>query len=118
MSYRNRAGSSQNDEVGGEVRLRTNFRCAAQGCPNAASIDDRGESNPGKCFFHWSAPFEQWASITRQIRADESMRNHGLVPVKSAKRVQEERERYQGPRGMRTVTPGTPEVHHFSKEDA
>lgn len=84
---------------GPEVRL--SYRCAANGCPNAASIDDRGASNPGKCFFHWRAAPNEWNEVTRQIRADESMRNHGIVPTKPSTWVQEARSKVRGESGMR-----------------
>ncbi|MFM8899173.1 MAG: hypothetical protein ACKOF9_04385 [Burkholderiales bacterium] len=65
--------------------VRTNYHCAAYGCPNAAAIDDHGEHQPGKCFHHWSASRADWDRITAQIRRDQSMRNHGMVPTKPSK---------------------------------
>jgi hypothetical protein len=75
------------EQSSGPARTRTFYGCAATGCPNAGSIDDRGESNPGRCFWHWQAPAADWPAITAKIRADRSMGNHGNVPTKPSKHV-------------------------------
>lgn len=49
------------------LSLRTNYRCAARGCPNAGSIDDGGEDHPGRCFFHWRADPKDWPAVTQRI---------------------------------------------------
>lgn len=76
--FRKKSLSEQIDEkLGGPVRGRTNYRCAAKGCPNAGCIDDRGEDNPGKCYWHWTTSPNDWGAMTRRILSDDSMRNHG-----------------------------------------
>lgn len=88
-----------------DTRVRTNFRCAANGCPNAAAIDDHGEQQPGRCFYHWSASRADWDRITTQIRRDDSMRNHGIVPTKPSKFTLDARAVNKGGRrGMRSIT--------------
>lgn len=116
MSYqpRKKSVSEQIDQRVG-VTPRTDYRCAAHGCPNAGVIDDRGEDNRGKCFFHASAPFEDWNRITAQIRADQSMRNHGIVPTKPSKWVLEALEKFRGPRGLTSIN-GSAETRHYEAE--
>ena len=70
---------------------RTLYVCAAQGCPNTGSIDDRGEHNPGRCFYHWQAAPKDWPEITAKIKANRSMLNFGNVPIKPSRFVQEVR---------------------------
>lgn len=88
-------------------QVRTNYRCAAPGCPNAASIDDEWPARPGRCFFHWKAPQSEWARVTREIKADESKRNWGLVPTGVTKTTQEMRARLKDgrPKGMAESLP-------------
>lgn len=59
--------------------VRTDYRCRANGCPNAGCIDDGGEQNRGRCWFHWNEPEPtRWDAVTRRIRDDfNTMRNHG-----------------------------------------
>lgn len=87
-------------DAANEPTVRTNYRCAAPGCPNAASIDDEWPARPGKCFFHWKAPQSDWARVTREIRADESKRNWGIVPTKVSRTTQEMRARLKASRPM------------------
>jgi hypothetical protein len=63
---------------GGGPTMRTDYHCAAHGCPNAASIDDDMERGGprGKCFFHWRADPKDWPAVTEWIKADfEKRRN-------------------------------------------
>jgi len=54
---------------------RRNYRCAAQGCPNAGAIDDHGEGT-GKCYWHYTADPKDWPAVTERITANfERMRN-------------------------------------------
>lgn len=105
------------DRMGGPVRARTDYRCAAHGCPNAGVIDDRGEDNRGRCFHHANASAQDWDRVTRQIRADESMRNHGIVPVKPSPYVLWVREQMRGPRGLRSGV-GNDERTHYGETEA
>lgn len=69
------------------VEVRTDYRCAAHGCPNAASINGR------ECFHHHVASPDTWHEVTRRIRADPSMRNWGNVPTEPSAAVKEMRAR-------------------------
>ena len=113
MSYQPRK-LSVSEQIGQRMGAtpRTDYRCAAHGCPNAGCIDDRGEDNRGKCFFHANAPFEEWNSITSQIRSDPSMRNHGIVPTKPSKWVEEALAKIRGPRGLTSIS-GNTETRHY-----
>lgn len=52
-----------------ETVKRTDYRCAANGCPNAGCIDDEGEGHKGRCYFHWrESDAMKWPAITREIR--------------------------------------------------
>ena len=63
-------------KMGTETVNRSNYRCAANGCPNAGAIDDTGPGT-GKCYFHWREPEpRKWDAITHKIRQNfEKMRN-------------------------------------------
>lgn len=63
----------------GEPENRTDYRCRANGCPNAGCIDDVSASNRGRCYRHWREPdTRKWDAITMKIRDNfERMRNHG-----------------------------------------
>lgn len=88
-------------------RIRTNYFCAANGCPNTGTIDDKGEDNPGRCFWHWQAPRKDWDAITNRIRHDPSMLNHGDVPVTRSKHTDDAREQSRnGPCGIRNAVTG------------
>lgn len=82
------------DQPSGPVRARTDYRCAAHGCPNAGPINDRGEHARGMCYWHFMAADKPhtWAAITTRIRATPSMGNHGNVPTKPSKWVLEARK--------------------------
>jgi len=100
-------GEVEKSRFADETRVRTNFRCAAHGCPNSAAIDDHSEQQPGKCFHHWSASRSEWDRITNEIRRDDSMRNHGMVPVKPSKFTLDARAASRGGKlGMRAITTG------------
>jgi len=44
------------------VKVRTDYRCKAQGCPNAGSIED-------KCYWHWrEADPMKWPQITKWVQ--------------------------------------------------
>ena len=64
-----------------DAPVRTDYRCAAHGCPNAASIDDDWPKHTGRCYFHWREPDSlKWPAITQRIRENfDEMRNHGAV---------------------------------------
>jgi hypothetical protein len=89
---------------------RTNYRCAANGCPNAGSIDDRGEDadKRGRCFWHWQAPHREWDQITTKILHTPSMRNHGKVPTEPSKVACDMHAKIRGdaPRGLLNATTG------------
>ena len=88
---------------------RTWYGCAAKGCPNAGDIDDRGESNPGKCFWHWQASAKDWPEISARIRTDGSMGNHSSVPCKPSKHVAGLQAEMKGyPFGFVNANTGTP----------
>lgn len=107
------------DAAGGDgPQRRTSYRCAAPGCPNTGCIDDRGADAPGKCFFHWSTPSSDWGRVTAQIKADLSMRNHGLVPVKSSGWVEQARAGGKRRQGLRVGNDSQDAVMYGEKEPA
>lgn len=61
------------------VRVRSDYRCRANGCPNAGCVDDVSEAHRGTCYWHWrELDARKWDAITQKIRGDfERMRNHG-----------------------------------------
>lgn len=86
---------------------RLDYRCAADGCPNAGAVDDRGDDHPGRCFWHWQASRRDWASITMQILHSPSMGNHGAVPTLPSRSVQAAAGEQVGrPHGLRSATTG------------
>lgn len=91
MSY---ASKKRTDgEEAGPVTVRTDYHCAAHGCPNAAAINDGGEQRRGLCFHHFSASPESWHEVTRQIRANPAMRNWGNVPTEETAAVRDMKTR-------------------------
>ena len=64
------------------VTVRTDYRCKAHGCPNAASMEG------DVCYWHFRSDPLSWGSVTHSSRQDfESMRNHGpSVPFSAARR--------------------------------
>lgn len=109
------------DRMGDEgVKPRTDYRCAAHGCPNAGVVNDRGEQNRGRCHYHETAPVQDWDRITREIRANESMRNWGIVPVESSAWVKAARAKNanRAARGLRSGSGDAPEVVHYAPESA
>jgi hypothetical protein len=87
MSY-SRAKKQYEESRGAAVpEVRTDYRCAAHGCPNAASINGR------ECYHHHVASPESWHEVTRKIRADPSMRNWGDVPTEPSAAVKQMRAR-------------------------
>jgi hypothetical protein len=64
-------------QQGVDVSVRTDYRCAAHGCPNAASMSDGPGRGGGSCFYHWrESDRAKWDSITTEIRANfDRMRN-------------------------------------------
>lgn len=103
MSY---ASKKRTDgEEAGPVLIRTNYHCAAHGCPNAAAINDGGEQRRGLCFHHFSASPESWHEVTRQIRANPAMRNWGNVPCEPSAAVKDMKSRLKpGFGGIRSMT--------------
>jgi len=84
--------------------VRRDYRCAADGCPNAGAIDDRGVEHKGRCFWHWSAPRDQWDQITLRIRHNPAMGNHGKVPTEPSRHAQEVQAEMRGqPAGLQTM---------------
>lgn len=77
MTYA-RAKQQYDEAHGSGAQTRTDFRCAANGCPNTGCIDDEGESRRGTCYWHWKEPDRRnWDAITRRIRSNfAEMRNH------------------------------------------
>lgn len=61
-----------------EHRARTDYRCRANGCPNAGCINDGGESSRGMCWYHFNEPdAKNWDAVTLRIRSNfAEMRNH------------------------------------------
>jgi hypothetical protein len=54
-----------------EPIIRTDFRCRAEGCPNAGSMFDLGEDTDrrGRCFFHFKeTDSRSWPTVTRWIQ--------------------------------------------------
>ncbi len=89
------------------IPKRTNYRCAAIDCPNTGTIDDRGENNPGRCYWHWIASPRDWPSVTAKILSSPSMRNHGNVQVESTQAVLDLQQQSRNtPRGMRNMNTG------------
>lgn len=60
------------------VEPRTNYRCAAWGCPNAGCIDDQGELRPGRCWQHFNEPDRtKWPAITAKVKRNwAQLKNH------------------------------------------
>lgn len=106
MSSYTKAKQKYEAEKGSEeVAVRTNYHCAAHGCPNAAAINDGGEQRRGLCFHHFSASPESWHEVTRQIRANPAMRNHGNVPCEPSAAVKDMKSRLKpGFGGIRSMT--------------
>lgn len=101
-----------------QTRLRTDFRCVAHGCPNAGAIDDHGEGNRGKCYYHWSSSPDEWAAITQRIRFNDEMKNHGIVPTKQSTWVKQVLAEIRGPRGMRSARSDGQETTMYAKDAA
>ena len=101
-----------------QTRLRTDFRCVAFGCPNAGAIDDHGEGNRGKCYYHWSSSPDQWAEVTNRIRFNKAMSNFGEVPTKQSTWVKEALAEIRGPRGMRSARADGQELSHYEDKAA
>ena len=61
----------------GSAMARTDYKCAANGCPNSASMSDGPGAGGGSCYYHWrESDRSNWDGITREIRANfERMRN-------------------------------------------
>lgn len=62
-----------------EKPKRTDYRCAAHGCPNTGTFGDEGEQKRGKCYFHWREEEPtKWPAITQRILENfDEMRNWG-----------------------------------------
>lgn len=75
MSY---AEAKKRYEQSTAQRVRTDYRCRANGCPNTGCINDGGESQRGLCWWHFSEPeAKNWDAITLRIRSNfVEMRNH------------------------------------------
>lgn len=103
MSYsRAKRQYEEAKKEGAAVEVRTDYRCAAHGCPNAAAINGR------ECFHHHVASPDSWHEVTRRIRADPSMRNHGNVPCEPSAAVKAMRARVRpGVHGNLSVTKPT-----------
>jgi hypothetical protein len=80
------------------TKPRTDYRCAAHGCPNAGCMDDEGEHKRGRCFWHWREPDPMnWPAITQRIRENfEEMRNFGPKHVRSEQSRKELLRRLKG----------------------
>jgi hypothetical protein len=57
------------DEQKGEPPPVRDHRCVAHGCPNAGSVINAKEE-PGRCYWHWKAPAQDWPAVTEWIKAD------------------------------------------------
>lgn len=65
---------SQQEEPPGFAR--TDYRCAAQGCPNMGGIGGRlGVNRSGTCFYHYQSDALAWSEVTRRILSDDRMRD-------------------------------------------
>lgn len=108
MSYKKRAsGDDSEDGKPFKATPRTDYRCIAHGCPNTGSIDDRGEKNRGKCYWHWSAPSSEWQAITEKIRRTPTMRNHGKVDMPLSKFAEEAQKKLRGDRPTGVINGST-----------
>jgi len=62
MSFKNVMKQLANQREEEKKEVRTDYRCKAQGCPNAGSIED-------KCYWHWrEADASKWPQITKWIQ--------------------------------------------------
>jgi hypothetical protein len=60
------------------VTPRTNYGCAAWGCPNSGAINDEGEQRPGLCWWHFTeTDRKRWGAVTADIKRNwATKRNH------------------------------------------
>lgn len=68
------------------VEPRTNYRCAAWGCPNAGCINDEGEQRPGVCWQHFrESDRKKWGAVTAEVKRNfEKLKNHDQPLPKQA----------------------------------
>jgi hypothetical protein len=68
------------NEQGDRGSARSDYRCAAQGCPNMGGINGRfGADRSGVCFYHYQADALAWPEVTRRIESDDRMRDRAAV---------------------------------------